>query len=61
MITPKNNNLVLVTLYSFTYIGLSVNLKTLTTLLVQLSLKVQHIMKKSPQLNDNKSSGLGYA
>jgi hypothetical protein len=47
--------------YSIAYEGLSVNLKSLTTLCVELNLKVQHITKNSPQLNINKSSGLGYA
>jgi hypothetical protein len=40
---------------------LSVNLKSLTTLCVQLILKVQHITKKSSQPNNNKSWGLDYA
>jgi hypothetical protein len=48
-------------LYSIAYERLSVNLKPLTTLCVELNLKMQHITKNSPQLSINKSSGLGYA
>jgi hypothetical protein len=39
MITPKNNNLVPVTLDSFTFIGLSVNLKPLNNLVCGITLK----------------------